>query len=249
MSVDAEKFAGFGPNEWLVYEMYQSYLKDPNSVDKAWWDFFADYAPGDTPVVSSRPTDGSADSSAASAAPSPPAAPVETPMPVAPVPTAPESTTDAAPAVAPGRALKGAAARTVANMEASLAVPTATSVRAIPAKLLIDNRVVINNHLRRGRGGKVSFTHLIGYAMVQALRDMPVMNRAYAETDGKPTLLEPEHVNLGLAIDLTKDDGTHTLVVPSIKNADTLDFAKFWAAYEDIVRKARTNKLTVDDFT
>ena len=124
-------------------------------------------------------------------------------------------------------------------MEASLAVPTATSVRAVPAKLLIDNRVVINNHLRRGRGGKVSFTHLIGYAMVQALREMPVMNRAYAEADGKPTVVEPEHINLGLAIDLTKDDGSHTLVVPAIKNADTLDFAKFWAAYEDVVRKVQ----------
>ncbi len=96
-------------------------------------------------------------------------------------------------------------------MEASLAVPTATSVRAVPAKLLIDNRIVINNHLRRGRGGKVSFTHLIGYALVQALAKFPEMNRSYAEVDGKPTVIEPEHVNLGLAIDLAKDDGTRTL--------------------------------------
>src|SRR5205823_5789451 len=132
------------------------------------------------------------------------------------------------------RPLKGAAARVVANMEASLTVPTATSVRAIPAKLLIDNRVVVNNHLRRGRGGKVSFTHLIGYALVKALANFPVMNRAFTEVDGKPAVVDHDSVNLGLAIDLQKDDGTRTLVVPSIKNAETLDFARFWTAYEDI---------------
>ena len=104
--------------------------------------------------------------------------------------------------------LRGAAARTAQNMAASLTVPTATSVRAVPAKLLIDNRIVINNHLQRGRGGKVSFTHLIGYAMVQALKAMPEMNAAYAEEDGKPVLATPHHVNLGLAIDL-QGQGRH----------------------------------------
>ena len=103
--------------------------------------------------------------------------------------------------------LRGAAARTAANMAASLAVPTATSVRAVPAKLLIDNRIVINNHLARGRGGKVSFTHLIGFAVVRALAAVPEMNDAYAEVDGKPVLVQPEHVNLGLAIDMTAKDG------------------------------------------
>ena len=144
--------------------------------------------------------------------------------------------------------MRGAAARTATNMEASLAVPTATSVRAIPAKLLIDNRIVINNHLKRGRGGKVSFTHLIGYAIVRALAAMPEMNTAFAEVDGKPVLVRPEHVNFGLAIDLQKGDGSRQLVVPNIKAADTLDFRQFWAAYEEIVRKARNNKLTIEDF-
>ncbi|MDV3222186.1 multifunctional oxoglutarate decarboxylase/oxoglutarate dehydrogenase thiamine pyrophosphate-binding subunit/dihydrolipoyllysine-residue succinyltransferase subunit, partial [Intrasporangium sp.] len=144
--------------------------------------------------------------------------------------------------------MRGASARVVANMESSLEVPTATSVRAIPAKLLIDNRVVINNHLARSRGGKVSFTHIIGYAMVKALAVMPEMNYGYTQKDGKPSLVRPAHVNFGLAIDLQKEDGSRTLVVPSIKSAEEMDFVHFWTAYEDMVKKARNNKLTVEDF-
>ncbi len=133
-------------------------------------------------------------------------------------------------------------------MAASLTVPIATSVRAIPAKLLIDNRIVINNHLGRGRGGKVSFTHLIGYAVVRALAAHPEMNFSFAEADGKPVLVRPEHVNLGLAIDVQKGDGSRQLLVPSIKAAEAMDFRQFWVSYEDVVRRARAGKLTVDDF-
>ncbi|MGY1986138.1 multifunctional oxoglutarate decarboxylase/oxoglutarate dehydrogenase thiamine pyrophosphate-binding subunit/dihydrolipoyllysine-residue succinyltransferase subunit [Blastococcus sp. SYSU DS0669] len=145
--------------------------------------------------------------------------------------------------------LRGAAAAVVKNMNASLTVPTATSVRAVPAKLLVDNRIVINNHLARARGGKISFTHLIGYALVRALDSFPNMNSAFAEIDGKPVLVAPEHVNFGLAIDLPKPDGSRSLVVASIKGAEELDFAGFWAAYEDIIRRARNNKLTMEDFS
>jgi 2-oxoglutarate decarboxylase len=134
-------------------------------------------------------------------------------------------------------------------MEASLHVPTATSVRAVPAKLLEDNRTVINGHLRRARGGKISFTHLLGFALVRAVTELPFMNVSYATVEGKPTLVTPEHVGLGLAIDLTKANGERQLVVAAVKNADTLDFVGFWNAYEDVVRRARQNKLTADDFT
>jgi 2-oxoglutarate dehydrogenase E1 component len=144
--------------------------------------------------------------------------------------------------------LRGPAARIASNMEQSLAVPTATSVRAVPAKLLIDNRIVINNHLRRRRGGKISFTHLIGYALVKALESMPAMNYSYDEVNGKPAVVKPDHVNLGVAIDTKKPDGTRQLLVPSIKAAETMDFAQFWVAYEDIVRKARNGTLAVEDF-
>jgi 2-oxoglutarate dehydrogenase E1 component len=133
-------------------------------------------------------------------------------------------------------------------MTASLAVPTATSVRSVPAKLLIDNRIVINNHLARGRGGKVSFTHLIGFAVVRALAAAPEMNYAYAELDGKPGLVQPEHINLGLAIDVTARDGSRQLLVPGVKAAESMDFGQFWMAYEDVVRRARSGKLAVEDF-
>ncbi len=144
--------------------------------------------------------------------------------------------------------LRGAPARTAQNMDSSLTVPTATSVRSVPVKLLWDNRIVINNHLSRARGGKVSFTHLIGYALVRALKAMPEMNVGFDVVDAKPNLITPAHINLGLAIDVQKADGTRQLLVPSIKAAEKMDFASFWTAYEDIVRRTRDNKLTVEDF-
>ncbi len=145
--------------------------------------------------------------------------------------------------------LRGAAAAVVKNMSASLDVPTATSVRAIPAKLLIDNRIVINNHLKRTRGGKISFTHLIGYAIVAAVKKFPNMNRHFADVDGKPNAITPAHTNLGLAIDLQGKEGNRQLVVAAIKGSDAMRFGQFIAAYEDIVRRARDGKLTAEDFS
>ncbi len=237
--------AEFGPNEWLVDEIYQQFLHDKDSVDPAWWDFFADYQPQDLTLPRpERPVadvdvdaNGTAVAPAAAAAPAQPAAPAAAPAAVA-MPTSPG---DNVP-------LRGPAARVVANMESSLSVPTATSVRAVPAKLLIDNRIVVNNYLARSRGGKVSFTHLIGWAVVRALKAMPQMNYGFVEVDGKPALHQPEHINLGLAIDSVKPDGTRQLLVPCIKGAEAMDFSQFWSAYEDVVRKARHNKLTVEDF-
>ena len=144
--------------------------------------------------------------------------------------------------------LRGAPMRTVANMETSLQVPTATSVRDVPMKLAIEQRLLINGHLARTTGGKVSFTHLIGFAMIKALVAQPAMNNSYELRDGKPTLVTPPTVNLGLAIDMTKPDGTRQLLVPNIKNCEQLDFAAFWTAYERLVQRARKAEITVDDF-
>jgi len=202
------------------------------------------------------------------AAPAQPVAPAPVaPAPVAAAPvsqpivreTATAQPTPADPVVKPAPVLitpgasslepiRGVSARVVQSMEASLSVPTATSVRAIPAKLMIDNRIVINNHLARGRGGKVSFTHIIAYAMIKAVRAMPEMNAFFGEIDGKPAIGKPEHINLGVAIDLAKADGSRQLLVPSVKGCEDLDFAQFWNAYEALIKKARGGSLTVEDF-
>ncbi|MER6902564.1 multifunctional oxoglutarate decarboxylase/oxoglutarate dehydrogenase thiamine pyrophosphate-binding subunit/dihydrolipoyllysine-residue succinyltransferase subunit [Streptomyces flaveolus] len=284
--------AAFGANEWLVDEIYQQYLQDPNSVDRAWWDFFADYKPGAAAAQAASGSATTTGTSAPQAAPAPqaqapapaaPAQPAPAQAPAAPQPAAapakpaaqPAAAAPAAPAAPAAKpaakqaakpqakaepakeapegpelvTLRGPAAAVAKNMNASLELPTATSVRAVPVKLLFDNRIVINNHLKRARGGKISFTHLIGYAMVQAIKAMPTMNYAFGEKDGKPTLVKPAHVNLGLAIDLVKPNGDRQLVVAAIKKAETLNFFEFWQAYEDIVRRARDGKLTMDDFT
>jgi 2-oxoglutarate decarboxylase len=144
--------------------------------------------------------------------------------------------------------LKGPAKAIAKNMEASLEVPTATTVRAVPAKLLIDNRVVINNHLRRARGGKISFTHLIGFAVIRALKLNPSMNVSYDVKDNKPVAVHNPHVNFGIAIDIPKPDGSRSLVVPNLKAAETMDFATYWHTYEDLIARGRKNKLTAADY-
>lgn len=256
----------FGQNEWLVEEMYRKFREDPSSVDPSWHEFLVDYSP--EPTTDSQTGNGqrtAAPVAPPEPAPAPPPKPAESKAeskseakpkekssaPKAEAKSEPAPKPKPAPAPAEGsdsQVLRGAAAAVVKNMSASLEVPTATSVRAIPAKLMIDNRIVVNNHLKRTRGGKVSFTHLIGYALVQAVKKFPNMNRHFAEIDGKPNAVTPEHVNLGLAIDLQGKDGNRQLVVAGIKNSENMRFGQFLAAYEDIVRRARDGKLTAEDF-
>ncbi len=221
----------FGPNAWLVEDMYERYLGDSASVSASWQEFFADY----------RPAGGNAPTAAPTVAPT--AAPTAAPS-AAPQAAAPGS------GVTGATVLRGAAGRIVVNMEASLGVPTATSVRVVPAKLLEVNRTVVNNQLRRTTGGKVSFTHLIGYAVVKGLAAVPSMNSAFvADADGKgtPGVLRHDRVGLGLAVDVEKSGG-RTLLVPCIADADTRDFKSFVGAYEDLVRKIHNGKIGPDDF-
>ena len=226
MEIDREEF---GPNIWLVDEMYRRYLENPQAVGESWREFFSDY----------KPVRGSADGSAGSPAQAPAATPLK-PAP-ATAPAVEETPDDAVP-------LRGIAARIAENMETSLGVPTATSVRTIPAKLLEENRRVVNRCLRAHRGGKVSFTHLIGYAILKALEARPGMKASYTEVNGKPHVVQHKHVNFGLAVDVEKKDGSRVLYVPNIKHADELDFAGFFSAYEDLIRKVRANELTPEDF-
>src|SRR5580693_3931994 len=230
----------FGPNAWLVDDMYDRFLADPQSVSESWREFFADYRPGSVPAPPQPSPPAQPPSSAPSSAAAEPAA-VTAP---APSPTIPAGTEEATP-------LRGAASRIVANMEASLSVPTATSVRTVPARLLEVNRLILNNQLARTTGAKVSFTHIIGYAIVRALHDVPALNAAFVADGGgkgKPGIIHHKHVGLGLAVDQEKSDGSRTLLVPCIKDADTLDFRSFVLAYEDLIRKIATNKIAPDDF-
>ncbi|MGE0880391.1 MAG: multifunctional oxoglutarate decarboxylase/oxoglutarate dehydrogenase thiamine pyrophosphate-binding subunit/dihydrolipoyllysine-residue succinyltransferase subunit [Acidimicrobiia bacterium] len=228
----------FGPNAWLVEEMYERYRDDPTSVGDTWREFFTDYRPG---------------ASATAPPANVPAPAVARPATPAPLPAPPAASTPApvsAPVEIEGEPIRGVGAAIVANMEKSLAVPTATSYRQVPAKLLEVNRNVINGFLTRSGRGKVSFTHLIGYAVVRAIADqVPAMRDTYVtDADGKPRRIRHDYVNLGLAIDQQRPDGTRSLVVPVVKNSHAMSFAEFFDAYEDIVRRARTNKLTLDDF-
>ena len=238
----------FGQNEWLVEEMYRKFREDPSSVDPSWHEFLVDYSP--EPTSEAQSTAGNGQPAAKVDAGDGVTSPVKSPEPEQTRPPAPKPPAALIPAEGDEvQVLRGAAAAVVKNMSASLEVPTATSVRAIPAKLMIDNRIVINNHLKRTRGGKISFTHLIGYALVQAVKKFPNMNRHFAEVDGKPNAVTPEHVNLGLAIDLPGKDGNRQLVVAAIKGCETMLFGQFIAGYEDVVRRARDGKLTAEDFS
>ena len=203
--------------------MYDRYLLDPESVSPSWREFFVDYQRSAVPTVST---------SVVSSAPAP-----ATPAAV-----------DVNPEATP---LRGAAARIVTNMEASLAVPTATSVRTVAARLLEINRASLNETLSRTTGAKVSFTHLIAFAILKGLAAVPSMNATFVDAvdaKGTPGIVRHEHVGLGLAVDVERADGTRNLLVPVIRDADTLGFREFLLAYEDLVRKVHGGTFGADDF-
>lgn len=235
----ADRTQDFGANSWLVEEMYEQFRTDPTSVSEAWREFFSDYrsvADGPQNVVTPVPA------AATTPAPTPAAAPPSgAPAPSVAVPV---------PADVTPEPIRGVGAAIVTNMEKSLTVPTATSFRNVPARLLEVNRKQINDYRSRHGLTKVSFTHIIAYAIVRAISDaVPNMRNAYTvDADGKPQLIRNPHVNVGLAVDVDKGDGSRNLVVPVLREADTLSFAGFLVAYDEIIRKVKNNKLTIADF-
>ncbi|HQY66918.1 MAG TPA: multifunctional oxoglutarate decarboxylase/oxoglutarate dehydrogenase thiamine pyrophosphate-binding subunit/dihydrolipoyllysine-residue succinyltransferase subunit [Pyrinomonadaceae bacterium] len=223
----------FGSNATYVEGLLERYRSDPKLVDDAWQDYFGDLLNGKTP----------ADAASAAPKPSVVAAPIAevatTPKPPVVVPLSADTTT---------RAITGPAKKIVENMESSLTVPTATSFRTIPVKILEENRRIINDHLSTGLRGKVSFTHIIAWAIVSAIKSYPNMNVGFGMVDGIASRLEHQDVNLGIAIDIEKKDGSRTLLVPNIKGADKMSFTAFYAAYNAQVKKARDGKLEIADF-
>jgi len=247
--------SAFGSNIAFIEELYEKYRQDPSSVSDSWREFFNDYEPAGADEFESEPLSPSATESAATESASDGTAVLAQPQPVVRAQPAPSIPPPAA--AAPGTAqrtgqtlvpLRGVASKIVQNMESSLAVPTATSVRTIPVKALDENRRIINSHLALTGQSKSSFTHIIAWAIVKALREFPRLNSSYAEVEGTPTRIDRDYIHFGLAVDVEKKDGSRSLVVPSIKNAHAIDFSQFLKAYHDIVRKARNNALTIEDF-
>jgi len=224
------KFVFGTHNAAFVQVMYEQYLRDPASVGEEWRKLFDNGKVAELPIIPTNRSEvlGSGEQAAV---PSP-----------APTGTAPRAQLPAGltPITGPG-------ARLVTNMTDSLSVPTATSFREIAVDVLDARRRELNAQLAAA-GKKISYTHLIGYAIVRAARELPVMTHVFQEVDGKPHRFDPHAVNLGLAVDVEKKDGSHALVVPVIKHADGMDFAAFHTTYETLVDKARTNKLVPDDF-
>jgi 2-oxoglutarate dehydrogenase E1 component len=251
--------SSLGFNTGYIEELYKQYQQDPDSVSESWREFFADYDPDASFVPVTQP----------SPEPSTTGDGEATTLPEEPTDTAPEARSTpserphddgvveplrpaSAPAVDEETAhvtpLRGASAKVVENMEDSLGIPTATSVRTIPVKLLDENRTLLNDYQKQVGGEKVSYTHLIAYAMVQALQKYPDMNTTFRRNEeGTPEHVQPNQINLGLAIDVERR-GERTLLVPNIKDAGSLNFAEFVGTYNSIVSRALDNDLDLSDF-
>ncbi len=222
----------FGVNLGFVEDLFAQFLKDPSSVDESWQKFFAGWSKeglnGNEGFLSES-------------------------VSVKSLQEIPPSHKDERISLATYEAdelrpLRGAAAKILENMEDSLTIPTATSQRVIPVKALEENRKIINQYLSVNNRGKLSFTHIIAWAIVKALKDFPTLNAAFAIVDGIPQKVLKHSVNIGLAVDISKKDGSRALIVPNIKNADKLNFREFVAAYDDVINRARKGAIEPKDF-
>jgi len=216
---DLEKF---GANTWFVESLFKQFQSNPDEVPEQWRNFFRGIS---TSVPENREKNNILE-----------AVPQQGNLPE------------------PGfedelHTLAGSAARIIENMNSSLSIPVATSQRTIPVKLLEENRRIINQHLKRTGQNKISFTHLIGWAIIKGIKKNPVINSAFTIVNGKPSLIKREGLNLGIAIDIEKKDGTHSLVVPNLKKADKLSFKEYVIAYEDLVNRTRKGQIDPSEFT
>ena len=228
----------FGANASYVEGLLARFQTDPNLVDESWRTFFNDLISGNngqSVQAETRPVGSVPSSSATSSG-------------AGPQPDKIKTTSVAVSADSNAKALVGASKKIVENMEQSLTVPTATSLRTIPVKLLEENRAIINGHLKATGRGKVSYTHLIAWAIVKSAKSFPHMNQGYGLVNGAPSRLENQSINLGIAIDIEKKDGSRNLLVPNIKGGEVMNFAEFFAAYNEQVKKARDGKLAIEDF-
>ncbi len=218
-----EELDKFGANTWFVEYLHKLYEENPSELPEQWRSFFSG--------ESNLSNNGDGNKTAESVTPL--AENVQMPEP---------GKEDRVKAIA------GSAARILDNMTSSLTIPTATSQRSIPVKLLEENRTLINNHLKKTKEGKISFTHIISWAILKAVKKHPAINNAFTIIDGKPHLIERANVNLGLAIDIEKKDGSHSLMVPNIKNANKMNFREFWDKYDDLISRSRKGLIDPSEF-
>ncbi len=209
----------FGANSWFVELLAEQYRENPDSLPEQWQAYFAGTASG---TLAKKPEAAA--------------------LPVQKVQNSPVDPADEL------KPIIGGAARILQNMESSLSIPTASSHRIIPVKALEENRIIINNVITPREKKKISFTHLIAWAMIAALKKIPAMNNAYAVRDGKPCLVHKKSINLGVAVDLERKDGSHSLLVPNIKNVEAMNFLQFFNKYEDLIQRSRKGSIDPSEF-
>ncbi|NBC66659.1 MAG: multifunctional oxoglutarate decarboxylase/oxoglutarate dehydrogenase thiamine pyrophosphate-binding subunit/dihydrolipoyllysine-residue succinyltransferase subunit [Bacteroidetes bacterium] len=225
----------FGPNSALVDELYKQYKEDPDSVPGHWKRYFDEL---EGIEIEEAPTQDNG-------APAVKEKKKEAPKKEKP---AEEKKEPKIPEGAEVEKIKGVASKIVENMDESVYVPTATSLRVLPVKMMTEDRKIINSHLLKTSNRKASFTHLIAWAVIQALKEFPNINSYYANKNGDHYRIKPGQVNLGIAVDLESKDGSRNLVVPNIKNVDKMNFSEFLDAYSELIEKARSGNLEISDF-
>lgn len=228
-------FDHFGYNFWYVADLYDKYKKDKDSVSEYWKSYFEDIseespANGNQQIAENMQKPGAVREIINR---------IEKPK----TPTKPKFSDSEKPQL-----ITGIGAKIIDNMVSSLSIPTATSQRAISVKLLEENRRIINQFLKRTNQGKISFTHIIAFAIVKALKYYPAMNNSFALVNDQPFLVQKNKINLGIAVDIERKDGSRSLIVPNIKNAEVMSFAEFFRAYDNVISRSRSGKLEPEDF-
>ncbi|MEO5926945.1 MAG: multifunctional oxoglutarate decarboxylase/oxoglutarate dehydrogenase thiamine pyrophosphate-binding subunit/dihydrolipoyllysine-residue succinyltransferase subunit [Bryobacteraceae bacterium] len=233
-------------NSWLEDELFSQYRQDHRNVDSSWTPVFEANGHATAPA-----NGGGNGYKAATVTVEPQMKALAAPVALNPGPST-AKTPDLPPvAIAPDdqvTQLRGPALKIAENMSASLTIPTATSQRIMPVKVIDENRRTINQYRAAAGKSKLSYTHLVAWSIVRALDQVPALNQAYSATGGESFRIVRGHVNIGLAVDVAGKDGARSLKVPSIKAAESMNFAQFLDAYDDLVKRARNNKLTVPDF-